>query len=252
MEMQFETRHTTPETSKELGIAEKTNDIMEKTTKAILMEQNLPPNHWQVAADAAEFLLLRFPTVAADSTAAIDGDQARPLEKLMMGAYSRRQIDRELSYFELPGTVALVHTKVKGSTLAPRVRWAVAWGMYREQIVWRCPYTHSTFRSKSYSVTKLNHNMNYGHFFGKPMISTRKQCAIPSDRNDKIDVYLDEVRPVTAQVKIPVTGIKTISDSADGAQKAAIKKIKVTPNHELGGQSESMTLMNSNSRPTGG
>lgn len=131
--------------------------------------------------------------------------------------------------------MALVHTKVKGSTLAPRVRWAVAWGMYREQIVWRCPYTHSTFRSKSYSVTKLNHNMNYGHFFGKPMISTRKQCAIPSDRNDKIDVYLDEVRPVTAQVKIPVTGIKTISDSADGAQKAAIKKIKVTPNHELGG-----------------
>ena len=63
-----------------------------------------------MAADAAEFLLLRFPTVAADSTAAIDGDQARPLEKLMamVGAYSRRQIDRELSYFELPGAVALV------------------------------------------------------------------------------------------------------------------------------------------------
>ena len=103
VEMQFETRHATPETSKELGIAEKTNDIvsLEKTTKAVLLQQNLPPNHWQVASDAVEFLLLRFPTIAADTTASIDGDTARPLEKLMMGAYSRRQIDRELSYFEL-------------------------------------------------------------------------------------------------------------------------------------------------------
>ena len=235
IEMKFETRHTTPETSKELGIAEKTNDIVEKTVKAILLQQNLPPDHWQVAANAAEFLLLRFPTVAADSTAAVDGDQPRPLEKLMLSTYSRRQIDRELSYFELPGTVALVHVKAKGSTLAPKVRWAVAWGMYREQIVWRCPYTHSTFRSKSYSVIKLNHNMNYGHFFGKPTISTRRQCAIPSDRNDKIDVYLDEIRPVTERITVPITDIKVITDGTADSQQARIKTIQTTPNQELGG-----------------
>ena len=65
--MKFQTRYTTPETSKELGIAESTNDIMEKHTKAFLMERNLPPNHWEICSDAAEFCLLRFPTVAADA-----------------------------------------------------------------------------------------------------------------------------------------------------------------------------------------
>ena len=160
-----------------------------------------------------------------------------------MGAYSRRQIDRELSYFELPGTVALVHIKAKGSTLSPRVRWAIAWGMYREQIIWRCPYTHSTFRSKSYSVIKLNHNMNYRHFFGKPTISTRQHCAVPSDRNDKIDVYLDEVRPVDERAIVPITDIKAIRDAADPDQQSTIKSVKVTPSHELGG---SVRVLDSN------
>jgi hypothetical protein len=78
--------------------------------------------------------------------------------------------------------------------------------------------------------------MNYGHFFGLPMISTRKECALPSDRNDKIDVYLDDVRPVTEKVTIPITGIKTINN--DG--QTDIKTITVTPNHGWGGVSPSL------------
>ena len=103
VQMQFETKYTTPETSKELGIAENSNKPLETHTKAFLMERNMPPNHWEICANAAEFCLLRFPPVAAEITAPVDGDQERPLEKLLRGYKSRRQIDRELSAFEPPG-----------------------------------------------------------------------------------------------------------------------------------------------------
>ena len=91
--------YTTPETSKEGGHAEKSNSMVEAVTKAILMEQNLPEDHWEVAARAAEWLLNRFPNLATDATAPINGDQALPLELITRGRYSRRQIYRELSYF---------------------------------------------------------------------------------------------------------------------------------------------------------
>jgi hypothetical protein len=47
--------------------------------------------------------------VAAEITAPVDGDQEQPLEKLLRGYKSRRQIDRELSAFKPPGQIALVH-----------------------------------------------------------------------------------------------------------------------------------------------
>jgi hypothetical protein len=50
--------------------------------------------------------------------------------------YSRRMIDRELSYFVPVGRPTLVHmTAVKGSAIAPKSRWAVPVGMYREQVI---------------------------------------------------------------------------------------------------------------------
>ena len=92
--MQFGTRYTTPETSKKLGIAESSNKTLEIHTKAFLMERNLSPNHWKICAHAAEFCLLRFPPLAAEIIALVDGDQERPLEKLLMkllrGFKSRR------------------------------------------------------------------------------------------------------------------------------------------------------------------
>lgn len=41
----LDVHYVTPETSKEAGHAEKTNCILEEAIKAILMEQNLPPDH---------------------------------------------------------------------------------------------------------------------------------------------------------------------------------------------------------------
>ena len=98
--MQFGTKYTTPETSKELGIAENSNKTLENHTRAFLMERKLSPNHLEICANAAEFCLLRFPPVAAEITAPVDGDQERPLEKPLRGYKSRRQIDRELSAFQ--------------------------------------------------------------------------------------------------------------------------------------------------------
>ena len=207
VQMQFETKYTTPETSKELGMAEISNKTLEIHTKAFLMERNLPPNHWEICANAAEFCLLRFPPVAAEITAPVDGDQERPLEKLLRGYKSRRQIDRELSAFEPPGQIALVHFKTKGSSIEPRVRWAVAWEMYNEQVVWRCPFSKSLFRSKSFSTITMQDNMNYGHFFGIEMESSRAQISLPGDMTDKIDIHLDGPRQIDKAPEVPVTDI---------------------------------------------
>ena len=82
--------YCTPETSKEAGHAESTNSMMEETTKAILMQQNLPEDHWEIAATSAEWLLNRFPNLATDATAPINGDRALPLELITRGRYDRR------------------------------------------------------------------------------------------------------------------------------------------------------------------
>jgi hypothetical protein len=77
--------------------------ILEETRKACLMERNLEPPGWGECALAAEFLLNRF-ALARDAKSS-DGDAARPVEKLTDGHYSRRRIDKELSYYIGPGTL---------------------------------------------------------------------------------------------------------------------------------------------------
>lgn len=218
----LDVHYVTPETSKEAGHAEKTNCILEEAIKAILMEQNLPPDHWEVAARNAEFLLNRFPNLATEVSAPIDGDQALPLEILSRGKYSRRQIYRELSYFTQVGTPALVHNpRIKGSTLAPKVRWGIAWGMYREQVVWRCPFTKSTFRSKSFTAFDLQQGMNYAQFLGLPeMESTRKSLALPSDCRDKVDVQLLPASQISRPGTPPAVRLRWHTD--DGVKTVTV------------------------------
>ena len=208
--------YVTPETSKEAGLSERANCILEEAIKAIMMEQNLPEDHWEVCSSNAMFLLNRFPNLAGDSTAPIDGDQALPLEILTRGHYSRRQLYRELSYFVQIGTPALVHAaKIKGSTLAPKVRWGVAWGMYTEQVVWRCPFTHSTFRSKSFTAFELRDNLNYAQFLGLPeMETTRKGVAIQGDINEDISIWLQPAMPASAAHQQPVVSIQSANEQA--------------------------------------
>ncbi len=207
--------YVTPETSKEAGHAESTNAIMEEITKAILMQQNLPQDHWEVAAQSAEWLLNRFPNLATDSKAPIDGDQAVPMELITGGRYSRRQIYRELSYYLMPGTPALVHQpKIRGSTLEPKVRWGIAWAMYREQVIFKCPFTASTFRSKSFTAFHLRDNMNYAQFLGlSAMPTTRKQAAIPGDETEKVTVHLHPAKKVKPAGNPPVVQLQNCDDN---------------------------------------
>ena len=103
------------------GSGERQVGVMEETTKALLMERNLPGYHWGECTKAAEFLLNRY-ALSTDSLSS-DGDAPRPLERLTGGHYSRRKIDRELGYYLGPGTLALVHdNRVKGSHVAAKTR----------------------------------------------------------------------------------------------------------------------------------
>ena len=87
------------------------------------MQNNLPPDWWARAAQDAEFLLNRFPVQSTHIHAPQDGDQPRPIEMFSFFWYSRRQCDREITYYLPVGTPALVLCpKVKGSSISPKVR----------------------------------------------------------------------------------------------------------------------------------
>ena len=214
--------HVCPDTHREAGHAERSVGIVEETTKAILMEQNLSEDHWELAAANAVWLLNRFPSMAADTAyTSVDGDRMLSIEHLSCGRYSRKQVQRELNYFLQLGTPALVHVpSMRGSTLASKVRWGIAWAMYFEQVVFIDPFTRSTFRSKSYTAFELKNGINYAQFLGlTKMPTTRKAAALPGDGNEKIDVTLlppvvrsgaQQVPPVVRLQYGTETGVKTL------------------------------------------
>jgi hypothetical protein len=127
--------YSCPDRKESASRAERSVGIIEIVTKALLMQNNLPVQWWEDCSNSGVFLLNRFPTTTLAATNSVDGDRVRPLELFSRFHYSRRQIDRELSYYLPPGTPSLVQTKAKGSLLGPKTRWGVAKGMYREQVV---------------------------------------------------------------------------------------------------------------------
>ena len=228
----FRSRHTTPETSKELGHAEKTNSIVETTMKCGLMEGNLPVDHWEACARMAEFFLNRYPNQATEVTEPTDGDRALPLELATQGRYSRRQIMRELAYSLPIGRLALVHQpKVKGSAIEPKVRYGIAWGMYREQVRFRCPFSGATFRSKSYRAIELEANMNAYQWLGipYPVKSARGRLQLPSEEHEKVDIHLPHPAAPGQRKLMPVVAIKSADDNE------VVEASYSLPSHELGG-----------------
>ena len=87
---------------------------------------------------------------------------------------------------------------VKGSALAPKVRWAIARGMYREQIIFIDPYSKASFRSKSYTAYRLNDGINWFQLLKLSEIeSTRKQLALPEDVMEPIGTAV-QLQPIVA------------------------------------------------------
>ena len=193
--------------AQENGYAESACRIAEITVKQILLAQNLGPEFWQDCSVDAQWLLNRFPSLGDEYCSPPDGDKARPLELLTRGYLSRREIDRQLSYYVAVGTPALVHEPIKGSFLGPKTRWGIACGMYRDQPTWKCPYNGSTFRSKSYTAYRLREGLNYFQFLKLPYrVSTQAQMRLPEEANDDEAVicHLPQMTPVDARDTICV------------------------------------------------
>jgi hypothetical protein len=195
VELGFQAVYNCPDRKEEAHYAERSVGIMEVTVKAMLLERDLPHSWWRHCAESAVFLLNRFPILSQLSTMPADGDQARPLELVTAGAYSRRQIDRELSYFVAVGTPVLVHDpKVKGSQFTPKASWWVVRGMYREQLILWSPFTHAIRKSKSYTAFKLVRGLSYQKFLSiNEAPATKRQKQIPADFNEKLVIKMQRI-----------------------------------------------------------
>ena len=227
--------YSCPDRKESAARAERAVGIVEVVTKALLMQQNLPPMWWQWCAIAAVWLLNRFPMTSQLAALPRDGDRMRPLEHYSRGAYSRRQIDRELSYFVAPGTPCLVQTEAKGSHVGPKTRWGVATQMYREQATFLCPHTRSTFRSKSWAAFKLRDGLNYMQYLNLPVVTTsRRSCDISTDKMDHTVITLPKMNEVKREAVSPVVQMKVAGDMADAPP--VIQIVKNTSN--LGGSVE--------------
>lgn len=216
--------YSCPDRKESAALAERAVGIVEIVVKALLMQNSLPPWWWEHCTKGAVFLLNRFPTAKLDNMS-LDGDAPRPLELFSRFSYSRRQIDRELSYWVAPGTPALVQTTAKGSELGPKTRWGVAIEMYREQVVWMCPYRQSTFASKSFAAFKLVLGMNYAQWLGLEALEpTNKAAAIPIDFKEKLVVQLpsDDWHAVQRQAEAQEA---LVGDQQAVAQGACAEKL---------------------------
>lgn len=186
--------YISPDRHAQAGREERAVGIVENTMKSLLMQNNLSPDWWWRACQDAVYLLNRFPALAADHANPLDGDRARPLELFTDGQYSRRQIDRELSYYVPVGTPCLVHdTSVLGSHIAPKVRWGIAAGMERECVRFMCPYSKMLRTSKSYVAYKLQEGLSYTQFLGLPAQKTaRRSLQLAQDKCDVPTLILPE------------------------------------------------------------
>jgi hypothetical protein len=243
-ELQIKAIYSCPDRKEEAHYAERSVGIMEVTVKAMLLERDLPHYWWRYCAEAAVFLLNRFPILSQMNTMPADGDQARPLERVTDGAYSRRQIDRELSYFLQPGTPVLVHDpKVKGSQLTPKSSWWVVRGMHREQLILWSPFTHAVRKSKSYTAFKLARGLSYQKFLSlQEAPQSERQTQIPTDLNEKFVIKMrrlpDSMLSAAQKLNEGSTPLVTVHQAVESAQEVESGESRgsVTVFDELGCQ----------------
>ena len=179
------------------GFAEKACGIIEVVTKSFLAQRSLPPSWWQRCVNAAKFVLNRFPVTSQDVAFSLDGDYVRPLEILTRFWYSRRQIDRELSYFIGPGELCIVHdTDVAGSSLQPKVRWGISLGTMHYETPWfECPFSKAHYKSKSYTAYRMRSEVDCWSFLNLPRPNpSRKSMHLPIDNDVIPTVHLKEVK----------------------------------------------------------
>jgi hypothetical protein len=187
--------------------AERAIGVKEPKVKACLLQTNLPPEWVIRVSRQANWLLARFPPQSHSASCPPDGDRQLPLEMITRGKVSRRMIYNQLYYFLNIGTPALVHdATIAGSRLPTqdvdaglvadcKSRWMVAYGMYRDQVVFWDPRTNDTCRSKSYTAFKLRKGMNFAQMLGCKMPNaTAKSRPLPGDLTERVIVHLPDIR----------------------------------------------------------
>ena len=194
--------------------AEGSNKIIEAGIQSLLYERNLPPSWWQRAANDVMFLSNRLPVYSLDANVPSDGDLAPPMEQLLHGYISRNQVYRELDSYVGIGTPALCHLpKVKGSDLEPKVRWGIAIGHRGKVTRWMCPFTHTQFKSRSFTAHILRQGLNWSQFLGLGDIAPSKQSKMIAsyDEDEQWTIELPEQRPCVLKLPPPVKEILDVS-----------------------------------------
>jgi hypothetical protein len=105
--LNIQMQYVSPDRHEQNGKAERAYGIVEKTIKALLMQNNLYPSWWAKAANDAQFLLNRFPTVSSDTSVPMNGDRLWPIEIFTNGQYPKSQVTRDLNCYVPVGTPCL-------------------------------------------------------------------------------------------------------------------------------------------------
>ena len=228
--------------------AEGANKIILAGICSLLYERNLPPNWWQRAANDVMFLAARLP-LHSETRKSPSGEASSPLEVLFDGYVSRHQIYRELDCYVPVGTPALCHIPgSKSNSLEPRVRWGIAIGQRGKVTRWMDPYTHSRFRSRSFTAHHLKTGLNWSQFLGLGDIAPSAQSRMmPGDDTIEWTIELPHVRPNQLEASIPIREItaRLIDEREDLIVKGSavdgsdlfefMPKIRKRTSHELGG-----------------
>ena len=206
---QVEFEYTSKDRKESNAKAERAIGVKEPKVKAGLLQSNLPPEWVIRVSRQVNWLLARFPPQSHSANCSPDGDKPLPLELITRGKISRRMIYNQLYYFLMIGTPALVHdAAIAGSRLPTqgvgtnmvadcKSRWMVAYGMYRDQVVFWDPRTNDTCRSKSYTAFKLRRGMNFAQILGCKMPkATEKSRPLSGDFNEKVVIHLPKSRQV--------------------------------------------------------
>ena len=230
--MEFTTIWTSPDRKEEAATAEVSNRVIEVMMRAIMYQNSIPVSRWEWALDSTEFLLNRFPNSNSDDGEPIpyDGDVALPLEKLTRGGKSRAELRKQLESFVMAGTPCLIHRpKVKGSDIKEsKARWGIAISMYDNQVIFYCPYTKVTFRSKSFTEFVLKVGVSYIEFLGLP----------PEPRTQASKVMLGLFRGEHEKVGLDLDGDQSMDALARrGSLRVQVrdsKGIELVTNRETG------------------
>ena len=200
--------YSSPDDKRNASHAENAVGVVERGTKAIMMQTSCPVEYVEYAAD--QFVLLHncFPKV--QDLHSSDGDAPRPMETLTSGRISRRQCDKIIHHSIPVGTPCLVtipHIKGSDITNIARCRWMIFIKQYGDLPVFECPYTGQHVRSKGYVRFNLAEGQNAWSFIGL----TPPKLSKPQNRTSELMqhfIQLD-IPTVTVAEKPVITSAET-------------------------------------------